>query len=298
MSSARHRPPHERAAVAVALVATFPYLVLKLLWLNGSTVGMTGDRRGDEMGSTRFEVGNTVTVVLVLVAAWLVVALSRSSAERVPAKVVFVLGAGATGLLAPILLGLPPGLAVQALAEGTVRPAEDAGLEPWVFGVVYSGFGLLALAMAVLLLGHVARRWGHLIADPPARPAWPASLAGALGLLPFAVAMVCWGSFGPGASGPEGMDEPAPRTVLVVTGLLSGAALVPLWRQWAHRRPRATWLAAWTGCCVAALQGPAQLLLAHGGEARPALAAVALLAVPGAGLYGTTLLRTRIGGAK
>jgi hypothetical protein len=291
MSSMSPRPL-QSAALVVALVAITPYLVLKLMWLSGSSVGMTGDNHTDEMNSTRFEVGNTVTVVLVLVAAGFVVGLSRSWAERVPAKVVSVLGAGATGLLAPILLGLPPGLAVQALATGDVKPAENAGLEPWVFGVVYSGFGLLALAMGVMLLGHVTRRWGHLIADPPEGPSWPATLAGALGLLPFAVAMVCWGSFGPGGSGPQGMDQPAQRTVLVVTGLLSGAAfIVPLSSRSAGRWPRATWLTAWTGCCVAALQGPAQLLLAQGGEAQPAVAAVALLTTPGACSYGMALLR-------
>jgi hypothetical protein len=287
--------PLQNAALAAALVATVPYLVLKLMWLSGSTVGMSGGMHIDEMNSTRFQVGNTVTVVLMLVAAGLVVVLTRSWAERVPARLVFVLGAGATGLLAPILLGLPLGLVAQVLAKGDVRPAEDAGLEPWVFGVVYSGFALLASAMGVLLLGYVARRWGRLIADPPERPSWPATLAGALGLLPFSVAMIFWGSLGPGGSGPQGMDQPAQRTVLLVTGLLSGAAFVlPYSSRSACRWPRVTWLTAWTGCCVAALQGPAQLLLAQGGKAEPAVAAIALLSTPGACLYGMALLRRQI----
>ena len=206
-----------------------------------------------------------------------------------------VLGAGATGLLTPILVGLPLGMVAQAVARRDVELAEDTSLEPWVFAVVYSGFALLALAMGALLLDHVTRRWGHLLTQPPEVPPWPASLVGALGLIPFAGAMIVWGSFGPRGAGPRGMDEPPQRTVLLVTGVLSGAAfLLPRLSRSACRWPRITWLIAWTGCCVAALQGPALLLLAHEGQAQPAVAALALLSTSGAGLYGATLLRTRI----
>jgi hypothetical protein len=295
MSPMPQRRRLEYAAVSAAFVATVPYLVLKLMWLGGSTVGMTNGEHAVEMNSTRFMVGNTVTVVLMLVAAGLVVALTRSWAHRVPARLMFVLGAGATGLLAPILLGLPLGLGIQAVTTGDVKPVDDTGLEPWVFGVVYSGFTVLAVAMGVLLLAHVARRWGHLVAQPPERPSWPATLAGALGLVPFAVAMAYWGSFGPGSTGPQGMDLPAQRTVLVVTAILSGAAfIVPFSSRSARRWPRVAWLTAWTGCCVAALQGPAQLLLAQGGKFEPVVAAIALLSTLGASTFGLHLLRRQI----
>ncbi len=285
------RHPLQNAALGAALISTVPYLVLKLMWLAGSTVGMTGGRHIDEMHSTRFQVGNTVTVVLMLMAAGLAVALTRSWAERIPARLVFVLAAGATGLLAPILLGLPLGLVAQSLTNGDVKPTGDEGLEPWVFGVVYSGFGLLALAIGVLLLAHVARRWGHLIVHAPERPSWPATLAGALGLLPFSVAMIYWGSFGPGGTGPQGMELPAQRTVLVVTGILSGAAFVlPLSSRSPRRWPRVTWMAAWTGCCVTALQGPAQLLLAQAGKVEPVVAGLTVLSTLGASVFGMSLL--------
>lgn len=301
MSSSGVRPssvcPHRRlhgAALAGALLATVPYLVLKLMWLGGSTVGMTDRGEAVEMHSTRFVVGNSITVVLMLVAAGLVVALTRPWAERVPARLLFVLAAGATGLLAPVLLGLPLGLAIQAMTTSDVQPADDTGLEAWVFGVVYSGFALLAIAMATLLLAHVARRWGHLVARAPHRPSWPALLAGALGLLPFAAAMASWGSFGPGSTGPRGMDLPAQRTVLVVTAVLSGAAFVVPFSRRSARVPRLAWLTAWTGCCVAALQGPAQLLLAEGGKLEPVVAVVALVSTPGASLFGMHLIRRQI----
>ncbi len=284
-----------RAALAAAVLATLPYLVLKLMWLNGSTLGMTDHHGSDQMNGTRFVVGNSVTVLLMLVAAAFVVALTRPWANRVPARLVFVLAAGATGLLSPILVGLPVGLAIEVWTRGAVGPAEDTGPAPWVFGVVYSGFGVLGLAMAVLVVLHVLERWGTLIAEPPPRPSRMALLGGALGLLPFGAAMTYWGVAGPGTSGPQGMDLPAQRTVLVVTGMLSVAAfVVPALSDSARRWPRLAWLITWTGCCVAALQAPTQILLAQGGEVEPAVAVIAVLAVPGACIYGLSILRLRL----
>ncbi len=285
----------QRAAIVAAVLAIVPYLVLKLMWLNGSTVGMTGGDGLDEMSSTRFVAGNSITVLLMLVAAVFVVALTRPGANRVPARLVLVLAAGATGLLCPILVGLPVGMAVQAVARGEVKPAEDTDLAPWVFGVVYTGFGLLGLAMAVLVILHVLDRWGALIRQPPQRPRWPSTLAGAVGLLPFGAAMTYWGLSGPGTNGPQGMDLPAQRTVLVVTGLLSVAAfVVPTLSSAARQWPRVAWLTTWTGCCIAAIQGPAQLLLAQGGKVEPAIVLIAVFSTPGAGIYGLSILKKRL----
>jgi hypothetical protein len=285
----------QRAALFAAVLATVPYLVLKLLWLTGSKIGTT-DRHGqDELSSTRFVAGNSITVLLMVVAALFVVALTRSWANRVPARLVFVLAAGATGLLGPILVGLPVGLAVQAVAERGVRLAEDTGMAPWVFGVVYCGFGLLGLAMAVLVIAHVLDRWGPLISQRPRRPSWPSTVAGAAGLLPFGAAMSLWGLAGPGNSGPQGMDLPAQRTVLLVTGILSIAAfVVPMLSAVANRWPRLAWLTTWTGCCVAALQGPTEVLLAQGGKFEPGVAIIAVLATPGACIYGLGILKQRL----
>ena len=292
----RDRHPYlQRAALFAAVVATVPYVVLKVLWLTGSTIGTT-DRQGrDALSSTRYVAGNSITVVLMVVAAVFVVALTRSWANRVPARLVFVLAAGATGLLSPILVGLPVGLAVQAVVSGDVTPAEDAGMAPWVFGVVYCGFGLLGLAMAVLVIAHVLDRWGSLTTRRPRRPWWPLTLAGAVGLLPFGAAMTFWGLAGPGNSGPQGMDQPAQRTVLLVTGMLSIAAFVaPMLSSVASRWPRLAWLITWTGCCVAALQGLTQILLAQGGKVEPAVAVIAVLTTPGACLHGLGILNQRL----
>ena len=285
----------QRAALVVALVATVPYLGLKLLWLTGSKIGTTDSHGVEELSSTRFVAGNTITVLLMVVAAAFVVALTRSWANRVPASLVFVLAAGATGLLAPILVGLPVGLAVQAAARGDVLPAPDAGMAPWVFAVVYWGFGLLGLAMAVLVIAHVLDRWGSLISRGPQRPSWLSTAVGAVGLISFGAAMIFWGFAGPGISGPQGMDSPVQRTVLLVTGMLSIAAFaVPMLSAMASRWPRLAWLLTWTGCCAAAFQGPAQILLAQGGAVEPAVAVVAALATSGACTYGLGILKRRL----
>jgi hypothetical protein len=285
------RPALPRLSLAAAVVATVPYLFLKLMWLSGSQIGITNGAGVTEMEGIRFVAGNIITVLLMFVAVLFATALTRPWARRLPAWIVFVLGAGATGLLAPILLGLPLGLGIQFALLGEMEPAEDAGLAPWVFAVVYGGFGLLAIAMAVLVAAYVADRWHVLIAQPPRRPSALAALGGALALLPFGVAMVYWGVFGPGTSGPQGMDLPAQRTVLVVTGVLGVAAfVVPFLLKSTRRWPRLAWVVTWTGCCVTALQGPTLILLAQDGDVQPIIALIALLATPGSAIYGLRML--------
>ena len=289
------RQPLRQAALSVAVVATVPYVTLKVLWLSGSTIGMTSGAGATEMSGARFVAGNVITVLLMLVALAFVVAVTRSWARRVPTWLVLVLGGGATGLLAPILLGLPLGLGVQIAVDGYVKPADDSGLAAWVFAVVYSGFGLLAVAMAVLVAAYVLDRWGHLMTEPPQPPSPLAVLAGALGMLPFGAAMMYWGAFGPGTTGPQAMDLPAQRTVLLVTGAMSVSAfVVPFLGERAHRWPRSAWLVAWTGSCISAFQAPTQVLLAQGGDVRPALAGIAVVTTPGSCIYGLSMLRRHL----
>ena len=289
------RQPVRRAALSVAVAAAVPYVALKVMWLSGSTIGMTSSAGAHEMRGARFVTGNVVTVLMVMVALAFVIAVTRPGARRVPGWIVLVLGAGATGLLAPILVGLPTGVVIQLAVDGYVKPADDTGLASWVFGVVYSGFGLLAVAMAVLVAAYVLDRWAHLMVTEPKPPSTLAALAGAVGLLPFGAAMVWWGVSGPGNTGPQGMDLPAQRTVLIVAGAISVAAfVVPFLNGRADRRPRTAWLVLWTGACVSALQALALVLLAQGGDIRPAVVLIALLATPGSCIYGLSILRRHL----
>lgn len=268
--------------LALAVVAVTPYLALKLFWLSGSPIGLT-EAATATMGTTRFVIGNVITVGLELIALGLAWALTRPWAHRLPTGLFAVLAAGASGLLAPILVGMPLGQVAETVVHGA--PSVDGeGMAAWVFACVYGGFTLLGLALAVLLYRYADDRWGALFTHPPTvRRRWTFGL-GAVTVLPFGLAMVWWGLAGPGGAGPQGMEAPAQRTVLVVTGALALAAVaLPLTlRSAGPRAARLAHLLVWVGCCTAALQGPTQLLLAHGGSLQPAVAAIALLGSPGA----------------
>lgn len=282
-------------ALGSAVVAVVPYITLKLMWLGGSTIGLKTDAGVSEIHGTRMVVGNEVTIVLEVLAVGLAAALTRPWGMRVPAWVIVVLGGGATGLLAPILLGMPLGSMLQLLVSGDLHTSGMDEMRPWVFAVVYGGFGVLAVAIAVLAGRYVVQRWGRLLRRPPRPPAVWAITVGALGLLPFAAIMIWWGVLGPGGSGPQGMEAPVQRTVLVVTGLLAlGGFLTPLVGRAFARQPRLAWLIAWCGCTTVALQGPTEVLLANGGDPTPAVTLIAFVTAPGSCVYGLAVLRGRI----
>jgi hypothetical protein len=245
-----------------------------------------------ELHSTRMVVGNNVTVVLELAAIGLALALASAWGRRVPAWIVLGVGAGATGLLAPIPLGLPIGSILQLAVQGDVRTGGMAHLSPWVFAVVYGGFGLMAIGIVVLAWRYAAARWGSVLRrapDPP--PVW-SRVAGGIGLLPFGAAMLWWGVLGPGSTGPQAMDAVVQRATLVVTGPLAvGGFLAPLLPNISRRAPRLTWLALWVGCTTAALQAPTQVLLANGGQPTGAILLTGLLTIPGSAAYGVLVLR-------
>jgi hypothetical protein len=117
-------------------------------------------------------------------------------------------------------------------------------LSPWVFAIVYAGFGLMAIGIAVLASRYAAARWGHVLRRPPHPPSLWGRVAGGLGMMPFGAAMLWWGVFGPGSTGPQALDAVVQRTTLVVTGLLVvGGYLAPLLPRISERGPHLTWLA-------------------------------------------------------
>jgi len=287
--------PLERASVGLVVVAVVPYVTLKVLWLAGSTVGISDEAALAELHSTRMVVGNNITIVLDLLAIGLALGLTSAWGRRVPAWFMLGLGAGATGLLAPILLGLPLGTVLQLVVEGNVRTGGMDRLSPWVFATVYGGFAAVAVGISVLAWRYAARRWDDVLRRAPEPPAGWAGVLGALGLLPFGAAMLWWGLSGPGDSGPQAMDAVSQRTTLVVTGLLGIAGFVtPLVRDTASRAPRMAWLVTWVGCTTAALQAPTLMLLANGGHPTHAIVLIGLLTIPGSSVYGLSVLRRRL----
>jgi hypothetical protein len=282
----------EPVALGLLVIAVVPYIALKLLWLTGASIGVRNETALAELHSTRMIVGNNVTILLELMAVGLALALSSGWGRRVPAWFMIGVGAGATGLLAPILLGLPVGSVLQLAVQGDVRTGGMDHLSPWVFAIVYGGFGLVAVGIVVLASRYAAARWGHVLRQAPGPPPVWVRVAGGLGLLPFGTAMLWWGVFGPGSTGPQAMDAVVQQATLVVTGLLAvGGFLAPLLPGISRRRPRLTWLAIWVGCTTAALQAPTHVLLADGGHPSRAMLLIGVLTVPGSSIYGLLLLR-------
>lgn len=286
----------EPIAVGLVTVAVVPYITLKLLWLSGSEIGTKDDTVLAELHSTRMVVGNNVTIVLEVLAVGLALMLASTWGRRVPAWLMLGLGAGATGLLAPILLGLPFGSVLQLAVKGSVHTDGMDHLAPWVFAIVYGGFGLMAVGILMLAWRYAVARWSDVMdRSPDLPPAW-LTVVGALGLLPFGAAMLWWGAFGPGDSGPQAMDAVSQRTTLVVTGLLAvGGFLAPLVQGPSRRAPRLAWLLVWVGCTTAALQAPTLVLLANGGDPTRAILLLGLVTIPGSSVYGLALLRRHVG---
>ncbi|MCT1804020.1 hypothetical protein M3B51_14670 [Kocuria carniphila] len=286
-SSARLR----MVAFSAVILAVLPYVTLKVMWLMGSTLGLTPGLASNHMQDPRLVVGNAITIGLEIIALGLAVALIKPWGRRVPGWLVLLTAGGATGLLAPVLLGLPPGLILQLLVDGTMTTGDEGGMRQWVFIVVYSSFGLLAMALACLFAIYAGDRWRRLLSHQPQRPPLRLVLACSPGIVVFGTAMISWGVTGPGDTGPQGLTSIAQRTPLIATGILAllGWA-VPLLPKLMSLHPRAAWLAMWTGVATAALQGPAHILLAHGGIGEPIVTTLPIIATLSASVYGLSVL--------
>jgi hypothetical protein len=281
-----------RVAFWAAVLAALPYLLLKVAWLAGSTIGLEDDTAIEVMRSPRFVIGNVITALMEVTAIALAFVLTRPWGRRIPAWTVAIVGGAATGLLAPILIGLPLGLLLQLASGLPPTAANEGGLAGWAFAFVYGGFGVLAAALAVLFATYAIARWPDLFSTGPRVPSRWVTVVGAIGLLPFGVAMVIWGAFGPGGLGPRSMDALDQRISLLVTGVLALAAFfAPLLRASSLSAVRAQWAVLWVGCACAALQGIAHLLLAEGGRFQPTVALLAVLATPCATVFGFSILR-------
>ncbi|QYC38779.1 hypothetical protein Nocox_05760 [Nonomuraea coxensis DSM 45129] len=283
-----------RAVVlVVAVVSCLPYLIFKVAWLAGSTVGITDAGGQALMNDPRHVAGNYVTVAMDLAAIALAVVLGRPIGHRLPAWLLLVPAWGATGLLAPIVLGLPAGLLVQGVTGTAVPAGSGDGLAGWVFVIIYGGFGVLGCCLAVLVLLHAMERWPRTFATGPSPTNRTIAAICGVPLLGYALALVVWAVAGPGAGGPAGFESPAQRTVLAVTGLLVAVGYVtPRARGFVGRHPGWAVVLTWTGCGVATLSGPTFVALSHDGIVRVPVLAAAVASVVAGLLYSIVLLRS------
>ncbi|MEU0374816.1 hypothetical protein ABZ070_32345 [Streptomyces sp. NPDC006283] len=153
--------PGRAALRAVAIAACVPYLGLKISWIAGSRVGIPD---GSALLDHRvlMALANSVTVLMDGAVVVLAMLLTRPWGLRVRAWLLTVPMWGATGLLAPIMVGFP--LQQIGVAFGGTRTQDSAEpfLHDWVFAVVYGGFILQGLALGTLFVLYAKDRWGHL----------------------------------------------------------------------------------------------------------------------------------------
>lgn len=179
-------------ACYATLLGALPYLVLKISWLTGGTIGL---RDASFLDSTVMDVGNAFTAGMDAVAILLAFAFTYSWGRRLPAPLVlFPIWVG-TGFLAPIAIGIP--FFVPDLAT----PAADLPLQGWVWAVVYGGFAWQGIALLTAFALYAKERWGRLL-DGLRVPRSPLVHAGAVVAIATGAVHVAW-AFGAGFWGGE-----------------------------------------------------------------------------------------------
>ncbi|MBO2446675.1 hypothetical protein J4573_06200 [Actinomadura barringtoniae] len=244
-------PTRFRLAVCYATIAAcVPYLTLKIAWLAGSTVGWNDLEAAKD--STLY-VGNAITMGMDAIAVVVALAFTYPWGRRIPAWIVAAPIWIATGLLAPIVLGVPFGVLLQFLSGQAQQSGQGGeGLQGWVYAVVYTGFTLQGLGLLTAFVFYARDRWGRLFrlrtADLPNGPGLAIQRFLTLGAIApaavYASVHLYW------AFGGES-ETVTQHTVDAVWGLLSlagVAGLLALVRR--AKRPGPVWIpltAAWTG---------------------------------------------------
>ncbi|GIG66423.1 hypothetical protein [Phytomonospora endophytica] len=260
-------PPPGRTALrvscAVLVLATLPYLSLKIHWLLGGTAGLNG-----MADTTQVDALNAFTAGMDLVAALLAGVFAFRRGRRVPAwLILFPVWVG-TGLLGEIVLGMPFQALASTVAGEPLLPAADAGAAPppvasWVFGMVYGGFVVQGLAFLTAFVLYARERWTDVftgragegqVAVPALRAlATPLTWTAAVGAGAVALINTAWALGYTGGISADHVDaiSRSARTngaVIAVFALAAAVGLVLNARTRSGRVPRWTvTLAAWVG---------------------------------------------------
>lgn len=214
------------AACYATCAACVPYLTLKVAWLSGSTVGWNDPALAD---NSALVVGNAITFGMDLVAVLVALAFTYSWGRRLPGPLVLGPMWIGTGLLAPIVLGVPLGEALQVAVGGGSPAGAETGLQGWVYTMVYGGFTVQGIALLTAFVFYVRDRWP----SPPRTARRPLAYAAMLPLAAFAIYRA------------TDSGTVAQHTVGVVSALLALAAPAGLLAL--RRYPALAIAAVWTG---------------------------------------------------
>ncbi|XRQ03536.1 hypothetical protein ACN3XK_44020 [Actinomadura welshii] len=276
--AARGGPGPLRLAVFIATAAAcVPYLALKAAWLSGSTVGYVD---ADAAGASVRHAGNAITMGMDAMVVAVAAAFTFRWGQRIPAWPVLAPMWVATGLLAPILLAVPLGSALQAVFSSEPLTAPDDAMRGWVYGVVYTGFTLQGIGLATAFVLYARSRWadvfkartGDVAEGAPHRAQVLLAHAAAVPAVLYAAVQLFWAF---GATAGLGAERAGQRTAVQqladgAEGLLAlaGAAALLLILRRGGRRPVLPLAVAWTGAATT-FAAPLYGLLAA--AAQPAL---------------------------
>jgi hypothetical protein len=141
----------------LAVAALLPYLLLKLAWIGGSTIGIIEQSPVDD---AILLAGNILTAALEVAAAVIILAFTHNWGLRVPAWLVLLPVWVGMGLLAPFIV-TGPVVAVSLLTDAA--PVGNGSLAPWVGLVVYLSFGAQALGITAAFVLYARARWPRVL---------------------------------------------------------------------------------------------------------------------------------------
>lgn len=131
--------------------AAVPYIILKIIWLSGGTVGLIDPQYFDEQG---FLIGNAVSLGMDVLAIILFLMLTHHWGEKIPAKLILFPVWTATGLLLPIIFIM----IFSPFVASEIATSENH-LQAWVFTVVYGGFAAQGIFLLTGFILYAQRRW-------------------------------------------------------------------------------------------------------------------------------------------
>ncbi len=212
--------PSRPILLTVVVAACAPYLALKLSWLTG---GSTGVREVGLMQTPLYVVANAVTLLMDALLIAVVVVLTGERGRRRPGRLLVGPAVLGLGLLLPVAIGAPL-IGVLQLA-GPPDPAADQGLAPWVYVVVYSGFVVqfvvLAIAVSVCLGRDAPVRERPTAAARPGAGAVLVLVPAAAGI-GYVAGLLAWAA---GSTVGLTAGDPLPRTARAFDALLAALAV-------------------------------------------------------------------------
>ncbi|MDJ0346929.1 hypothetical protein QMK19_33010 [Streptomyces sp. H10-C2] len=146
-------PRARRAIGYAAVVATLPYLFLKLDWVLGGTIGIIDRQRATDSGLLA---ANLATMGMDALAVLIALAFTQRWGLRLPSWLVLFPMWVATGFLAPIVAIIP---SAPFAAADTVAKDPDPFLRSWVYVLVYGGFAVQGVLLVAAFVLYARHRW-------------------------------------------------------------------------------------------------------------------------------------------